>query len=179
VLGLQRAPSTFFRGLKQEKMSLSLEEARKAMIAKRFGGNPQGARTGGAGTQRNKSKGGAARSGGEDKKLGTVLKKLGVQPLNGVEEVNIFKNDGNVIHITSPKIQASVPSNTYAVSGDVSEKSVASFLPGILSQLGSESIDRLKEYVTKEQAAAGAPTNDDDDDVPELVENFEEAAKSE
>jgi nascent polypeptide-associated complex subunit beta len=161
-------------------MSLSLEEARKAMIAKRFGGNAQGARTGGAGTQRNKSKGGAARSGGEDKKLGTVLKKLGVQPLNGVEEVNIFKNDGNVIRITTPKIQASVPSNTYAVSGDVSEKNLAEFLPGIMSQLGPESFERLKEYAASlQQQAGGAAATEDDDDVPELVENFEEAAKSE
>jgi hypothetical protein len=33
-----------------------IEEARKAMIAKRFGGNTKGAATGGSGTQRRKSK---------------------------------------------------------------------------------------------------------------------------
>lgn len=39
----------------------------------------------------------------DDKKLGGVLKKLALTNLNGVEEVNIFKADGNVIHITTPK----------------------------------------------------------------------------
>jgi hypothetical protein len=36
---------------------MSLEEARKAMIAKRFGGNVQGAKLGGAGSQRRVKKG--------------------------------------------------------------------------------------------------------------------------
>lgn len=152
------------------------------MIAKRFGGNATGARTGGAGSQRNKSKGVGARGGADDKKLSGVLKKMGVQPLNGVEEVNIFTNDGNVIHITSPKIQASIPSNTYCVSGDAQNKPLAEFLPGIMPQLGPESFERLKEYAAilnaqQDGAAGAADEEDDDDDVPELVENFEEAAK--
>ena len=62
-------------------MSQSMEEARKAMIAKRFGGNPNGARTGGAGTARNKSKGGLRGTGGDDKKLSAVLKKMQMQQL--------------------------------------------------------------------------------------------------
>lgn len=39
----------------------------------------------------------------DDKKLGGVLKKMGLQPLNNFEEVNIFKSDGEVLHITTPK----------------------------------------------------------------------------
>jgi len=39
----------------------------------------------------------------DDKKLSGVLKKMALTNLNGVEEVNIFKADGNVIHILSPK----------------------------------------------------------------------------
>ena len=41
-----------------------MDEARKAMIAKRFGGNPTGARTGGEGTARRKNKGSIKSSGG-------------------------------------------------------------------------------------------------------------------
>ncbi len=41
-----------------------IEEARKAMIAKRFGGNAAGASTGGAGTVRRKNKGTAKAGGG-------------------------------------------------------------------------------------------------------------------
>ena len=39
----------------------------------------------------------------DEKKLGSTLKKLGVQPIQGVEEVNLFKEDGNVIHFGQPK----------------------------------------------------------------------------
>lgn len=162
-------------------MSVSIEEARKAMIAKRFAGNANGARTGGAGSVRNKSKGGMKGGGGDDKKLSGVLKKMQMQPLKGVEEVNIFKNDGNVIHITQPKIEASIPCNTYVVSGNAETKNLTDLLPGIMTQLGPESVDRLRQYAAAMGAAnptdgAAPEGEDDDDDVPELVENFEEAA---
>lgn len=39
----------------------------------------------------------------DDKKLGSVLKKMQLTNINGVEEVNIFKQDGGVIHISTPK----------------------------------------------------------------------------
>lgn len=42
-------------------------------------------------------------SGGDDKKLQTQLKKLNVQPIQAIEEVNMFKSDGNVIHFAAPK----------------------------------------------------------------------------
>jgi len=31
------------------------------------------------------------------------LKKLNVQPIQAIEEVNMFKTDGNVIHFAAPK----------------------------------------------------------------------------
>jgi nascent polypeptide-associated complex subunit beta len=40
---------------------------------------------------------------GDDKKLGGMLKKMNMTPINGIEEVNIFRETGEVIHITSPK----------------------------------------------------------------------------
>lgn len=39
----------------------------------------------------------------DDKKLQGALKKLNVQPITGVEEVNMFKEDGNVLHFSAPK----------------------------------------------------------------------------
>ncbi len=157
-----------------------MEAARAAMIAKRFGGNTDGARIGGKGSVRQKAKG-QAKSGGEDKKLSGVLKKMQMQPLK-VEEVNIFKNDGNVIHVTNPKIMCSQPCNTYQISGTCETKNVTELLPGIISQLGPESMERLREYANEINAAGGAAgaeataDDSDDDEVPELVENFEEAA---
>ncbi len=42
----------------------------------------------------------------DDKKLGGVLKKMALTDIKGVEEVNIFKNDGTVIHISTPKSES-------------------------------------------------------------------------
>lgn len=46
---------------------------------------------------------GAKVAGGDDKKLAAALKKLSVQPIAPIEEVNMFQSDGNVLHFTSPK----------------------------------------------------------------------------
>lgn len=62
--------------------------------------------TGGKGTPRRKvarkPKGATGGIDG-DKKLQTALKKLQVQPLTGIEEVNMFKDDGNVLHFQGAK----------------------------------------------------------------------------
>jgi nascent polypeptide-associated complex subunit beta len=60
-------------------------------------------RIGGKGTPRRKVKKVVKSSGADDKKLQATLKKLNVQPIGGIEEVNMFKNDGHVIHFKSPK----------------------------------------------------------------------------
>lgn len=57
----------------------------------------------GKGTPRRKVKRAPARSSGDDKKLQQTLKKLNVQPIQAIEEVNMFKSDGNVIHFAAPK----------------------------------------------------------------------------
>ena len=62
-------------------------------------------RTGGKGAPRRKAvkKPKGAVAGGDDKKLQAALKKLNVEPVTGIEEVNMFKEDGNVLHIANPK----------------------------------------------------------------------------
>ncbi len=57
----------------------------------------------GKGTPRRPAKRGPARSGADDKKLLQTLKKLNTQPIQQIEEVNMFKEDGNVIHFKAPK----------------------------------------------------------------------------
>jgi nascent polypeptide-associated complex subunit beta len=57
----------------------------------------------GKGTPRRKMKKVHKSSGTDDKKLQTSLKKLNVQPIQSIEEVNMFKEDGNVIHFAAPK----------------------------------------------------------------------------
>jgi len=119
----------------------------------------------------------------DDKKLTATLKKLGVTPIPGVEEVNLFKADGQVIHFASPKVQASIASNTFAVSGHSATKSLQELLPGIINQLGPDNLANLKQiaesYSAAQKAAKGAAPvdDDDDDDVPDLVDNFEDVSQ--
>lgn len=59
---------------------------------------------GGKGTPRRKQvKKSATASQGDDRKLQAALKKLGVTTITGVEEVNMFQEDGNVLHFGGPR----------------------------------------------------------------------------
>merc|ERR1719235_1114530 len=103
-------------------------------------------RIGGKGTARRKKK--VVRSGNttDDKKLQANLKKLGMSPIPGVEEVNMIKEDGNVIHFTAPKVQASIPSNIFSVSGQSETKELSEMLPGILNQLARTRCSRSRSW---------------------------------
>ena len=80
----------------------ALAEARRKMIQKRFGGDARGASTGGSGSARRKVKAEIKHS-GDDKKLSSALKKMNLQEIKGIEEVNMFQEDDSVIHISRPK----------------------------------------------------------------------------
>ncbi|CAH3168590.1 unnamed protein product, partial [Pocillopora meandrina] len=141
-----------------------------------------GVQIGGKGTPRRKKKIVHRTAGADDKKLQNTLKKLAVNSIPGIEEVNMIKDDGFVIHFTNPKVQASLQSNTFAVVGQSETKSIAEMLPGILNQLSSEGLTNLRKLAEKFPTTDGAhvPTHTeevDDDDVPELVENFDEPSR--
>nr|OQO15880.1 Nascent polypeptide-associated complex subunit beta [Rachicladosporium sp. CCFEE 5018] len=119
-------------------------------------------------------------SGADDKKLQAALKKMNVQPITQIEEVNMFKADGNVIHFSAPKVHASVPSNTFAIYGNGEDKELTELVPGILNQLGPDSLASLRKlaesYQSLQKSGEGEDKKDDDDDeIPDLVEgeNFE------
>ncbi|KAF1827373.1 NAC-domain-containing protein [Dissoconium aciculare CBS 342.82] len=137
----------------------------------------------GKGTPRRKVKKVHKSSGTDDKKLQTTLKKMNVQPIPGIEEVNMFKSDGNVIHFSAPKVHAAVPSNTFAIYGNGEDKELTELVPGILNQLGPDSLASLRKlaesYQSLQKGAEGDDKKDDDeDDIPDLVEgeNFETKA---
>ncbi|KAG6004644.1 Nascent polypeptide-associated complex subunit beta [Claviceps maximensis] len=136
------------------------------------------ARTGdGKGTPRRKVKRAPARSGADDKKLQQTLKKLNTQPIQAIEEVNMFKSDGNVIHFSAPKVHAAVPSNTFAIYGNGEDKELTELVPGILNQLGPDSLASLRKLAESYQNLQKGEKGDDDDEIPDLVEgeNFEES----
>merc|ERR1711899_721728 len=140
-------------------------------------------RIGGKGTARRKKKVVHRTATTDDKKLQSSLKKLSVNNIPGIEEVNMIKDDGTVIHFNTPKVQASLAANTFAVTGHGENKQITDLLPGILNQLGAESLKHLKKLASNVPTADGADDAgndaDDDDDVPDLVENFDEASKDE
>ncbi|KAH7097058.1 NAC domain-containing protein, partial [Auriculariales sp. MPI-PUGE-AT-0066] len=101
---------------------------------------------GGKGTVRRKIVQKAKTGGqGDDKKLQAALKKLNVQPISGVEEVNMFREDGNVLHFSNPKVHAAVSANTFAIYGVGQVKELTELVPGILNQLGPDSLASLRK----------------------------------
>ncbi|XP_054162714.1 transcription factor BTF3 homolog 4-like [Oppia nitens] len=137
-------------------------------------------RIGGKGTARRKKKVVHRTATTDDKKLQNSLKKLTVNPIPGIEEVNMIKDDGTVIHFNNPKVQASLAANTFAITGQAESKRIADMVPGILSQLRAENFSHLKQLANVQNVGndlANTPIEEDDDEVPDLVENFDEAAK--
>jgi len=145
-------------------------------------------RIGGKGTVRRKKKVVHRTATTDDKKLQSSLKKLSVNNIPGIEEVNMIKDDGTVIHFNNPKVQASLAANTFAVTGHAENKQITEMLPGILNQLGAESLTHLKRLASNVSGGQGMPgmegpagtmDEEEDDEVPDLVENFDEVSKNE
>lgn len=130
-------------------------------------------RTGGRGSVRRKKKAVHKTTTTDDKRLQNTLKRLGVNTIPGIEEVNIFKED-TVIHFTNPKVQASIAANTYVVSGPSQTKKLQDLLPGIINQLGTDNLANLKKIAQQFENKPEASGAGDDDDVPD-VETFEES----
>uniref|UniRef100_A0A1I8GL33 Transcription factor BTF3 n=1 Tax=Macrostomum lignano TaxID=282301 RepID=A0A1I8GL33_9PLAT len=116
-------------------------------------------RIGGKGSARRKKKVIHKNNATDERKVTTTLKKLAVSSIPGIEEVNMFKDSGEVIHFNNPKVQASLQSNTFAISSGA---------PKADGEAGDES------------AVGAGPAAADEDDVPELVGNFDgSSAKAE
>ena len=94
----------------------------------------------------------------------------------------LINEDQSALAFTNPKVQASIPANTYVVSGPSQLKSPQETMS---SMLGGASIQQLMAQMQGmgglgAMGGAGAADeesdeDDDDDDVPELVGNFEES----
>jgi nascent polypeptide-associated complex subunit beta len=84
------------------------------------------------------------------------------------------------VRACDPLVHAAVPANTYAIYGAGQVKELTELVPGILNQLGPDSLASLRKLAESYQAiqqgqqrpGAGA-AEDDDDDVPDLVETFD------
>nr|CAA70323.1 transcription factor [Nicotiana plumbaginifolia] len=136
-------------------------------------------RTGGKGTMRRKKKAVHKTTTTDDKRLQSTLKRIGVNAIPAIEEVNIFKEDV-VIQFINPKVQASIAANTWVVSGSPQTKKLQGYSSSNYSPVGPDNLESLREASravpeSRAPSANGAPEGapalqeDDDDEVPELV----------
>merc|ERR1712059_77498 len=113
--------------------------------------------------------------------------KMNQEKLKMLQAQGRIGGNGTVIHFNNPKVQASLAANTFAVTGHAENKQITEMLPGILNQLGAESLTHLKRLASNvtgggvggSMEAANTMEEDDDDEVPDLVENFDEVSKNE
>ena len=105
----------------------------------------------------------------------------------------MFKDDNTVVHLKRPQskshlsnlltsfillAQFSVRENLLVVAGTPETKNLSDMMPDILKQVGPQQYQFLKTQLGDAVGAAkGADPKADDDDVPELVGTFEDAAK--
>ncbi|KAG4301545.1 hypothetical protein PCANB_001808 [Pneumocystis canis] len=133
-------------------------------------------RIGGKGTPRRKKKILHKNTNGDDKKLQSSLKKLNTHCVSGILEVNMFKDDGKVIHFSAPKVSASIQANTFSICGKGEEKELTELVPGILNQLGRDSLASLQKlagrYVNSQKTKVES-LSPEDDGIPDLVEVFD------
>ncbi|KAJ9442247.1 Basic transcription factor 3 [Diplonema papillatum] len=89
----------------------------------------------------------------DDSKLQNGLKKLGVSQIPDIEEVSFIMENGTILHFESPKVQASIQSNTYVVAGTGVTKSMSDVLPNIIDHLGADHMAQLQQLKEKMEEA--------------------------
>ncbi|CAF4018486.1 unnamed protein product, partial [Rotaria magnacalcarata] len=146
--------------------------------------NSNAVKIGGKGTARRKKKIIHRPANVDDKKLQSSLKKLAANNIPGIEEVNLFKDNGEVIHFANPKVQASLSSNTFAISGVSDTKSLQDMLPTIMSQMGMTTDLGLASDAVRRKAGSqgdqqtggdgqtGTNEQEGDDEVPGIMFQF-------
>ncbi|AET38255.1 Egd1p Ecym_2535 [Eremothecium cymbalariae DBVPG len=132
------------------------------------------------GTRRKLAKkaGSSGSSSKDDTKLQSQLSKLKAVTIDHVEEANFFKEDGNVLHFNKVGVQVAPQHNTSVFYGIPQEKSLQDLFPGIIPQLGAESINALTQMAAQLQGGQAGQQHGDldsignkkDEDIPELVQ---------
>ena len=75
-------------------------------------------------------------------------------------------------------VQFSVRENLLVVTGNPETKELKDMMPDILKQVGPQQLSALKDFITKMgNIPEGKAGEEDEDDVPDLVGNFDDASK--
>lgn len=97
----------------------------------------EGAQTGGKGSVRRKSKPIPKSNHTDDKKVGEVSKKAGLQDIQGVDEANIIFADGAVVSFSQPKVRGLIQANTMVIHGPVANTHVSKIAPELRGDLSA------------------------------------------
>merc|ERR1719498_2101977 len=118
-------------------------------------------RIGGKGSVRRKKKTVHKKTGASDQKLNQTLRKLGTNGMPGIEEVNMFHQDGTITHFQQPKVQFSGHLESLRKMADMYQQGM---MGGYVPDLADDDVPEL--------AADDVPelVEETKDDVPELVE---------
>merc|ERR1712071_362343 len=105
--------------------------------------------------------------------------KIQLLHLPGIDEVNMFREDGTVIHFRNPKVTAAPSSNTFTVHG-ANEIKRFEEIPDAFNQIGLEGLQawaRSKGFDGSGPMMGGPPATkkNDLDAIPETSGNFDEA----
>jgi nascent polypeptide-associated complex subunit beta len=82
-------------------------------------------------------------------------------------------------------VHASVPANTFAIYGNGEDKELTELVPGILNQLGPDSLASLRKLaesyqsLQKKEGDEDKKDDSDDEDIPDLVEGKDFESKDE
>ncbi len=71
---------------------------------------------------------------GDDKKVQATLKKLGVTPINEIDEAFFIRGDGSAFYFANPKVQASMQSQCFVVAGNYETKTPQEVLPKLAEE---------------------------------------------
>ena len=85
-------------------------------------------------------------------RLVDAIHKLNTKQVQGIEEINMFTDDGNVIHFKKPTVENNKTTNVYIIDGPNETKKFSEIFkkqPGILKQLGMDGFKALPESEKK------------------------------
>ena len=128
-------------------------------------------RLGGKGTPKRKIKVVHHNSTNNDKQTKEVIKRLQAQPLQELNEVNLFTNDLKVMQFKNPEVFGNLPNQIFIVCGQNEEKLVKDNFAEFITQLSKSQLEQLKGSIP-----LANEKKDKSDEAPQLV-NFDEESK--
>jgi hypothetical protein len=107
---------------------------------------------------------------------GLHLENTSTLPTEANPSIPFLASASLAARLTKPSltVHAAVPSNTFAIYGHGEDKELTELVPGILNQLGPDSLASLRKLAESYQSMQKKEgeedkKDDDDDDIPDLV----------